>query len=106
MALVALVVEALVVEEPEEDGKMKIEQNGTSKCKQKLFWILFGKRLLLSDDNFLRCPRCSSKLDKIEKNDIVIDVCPFCSGMWLDDGEIEKLSKLNKKVKKHGKSKN
>ncbi|MBU0471419.1 MAG: zf-TFIIB domain-containing protein [Nanoarchaeota archaeon] len=82
-----------------------VEQTGTSKLKQKLSWIFIGKRLLLSDDNTLICPRCSSKLDKIKKNEIVIDVCPFCQGMWLDDGEIEKLSKLNKKVKKNGEKK-
>ena len=42
-------------------------------------------------------------LDKIKKNKIVIDVCPFCQVMWLDDGEIEKLFKLTKKVRKNGK---
>ena len=53
----------------------------------------------MSDDNLLTCPRCSSKLDKIEKNKVVIDVCPFCRGMWLDDGEIEKLSQYSQKKK-------
>ena len=83
----------------------KAKKNGTSKLKQRLSWIFLGERLLLSDNNTLICPRCSSKLDKIEKNKIVIDICPFCQGMWLDDGEIEKLSKLNKKLKKNGKKK-
>ena len=82
-----------------------IKETGTCKIKQKLSWIFLGKRLLLSDDNTLTCPRCSSKLDKITKNKIVIDVCPHCQGMWLDDGEIERLSKLNKDVKKNGKKK-
>lgn len=77
----------------------KVKKNRIGKLKQKLFWIFLGKRLLLSDHNLFKCPRCSSKLDKIKKNKIVIDVCPFCQGMWLDDGEIEKLYKLNKKVK-------
>ena len=99
-------MEVLVVAELGEAGKMsKVKKIGTSKLKQKLFWIFLGKRLLLSDNNTLICPRCSSKLDKIEKNKIVIDICPFCQGMWLDDGEIEKLSKLNKNVKKNGKKK-
>ena len=81
--------------EPQPDNKMvNVKKTETSKFKQKLLWIFLGKRCLLSDDNTLTCPRCSTKLDKIEKNNIVIDVCPFCQGMWLDDGEIEKLSKL------------
>lgn len=97
---------ALAAAEPEADGKMlKIKKTGMSKIKQRLLWIFFGKRLLLSDDNNLTCPRCYSRLDKIEKKDIVIDVCPFCQGMWLDDGEIAKLSKLNKKVRGNGKKK-
>jgi Zn finger protein HypA/HybF involved in hydrogenase expression len=92
--------------ELEEDGKMvEIKQTGTNKCKQKLSWIFLGRRLLLSDNNTLKCPRCGSKLDKIEKNKIVIDVCPFCQGIWLDDGEIEKLSKINVSVNKNGKNK-
>lgn len=81
----------------------EVEQTGTSKLKQKLFWIFLGKRLLISDDNNLTCPRCSSTLDKIEKHDIVIDVCPFCQGMWLDDGEIDKLSHVMQKAKKNKK---
>lgn len=98
-----LAVGVLVGAELEEDGKMvKVKKTEASKLKQKLFWIFLGKRLLLSDDNTLICPRCSSKLDKIEKNEIMIDVCPFCQGMWLDDGEIEKLSKFNKEVKQNG----
>ena len=41
------------------------------------------------------------KMKKIIKHKITIDACPFCEGMWLDDGEIEKLNKL--KVKENGK---
>ncbi len=82
---------------------VNVKKTETGKLKQKLFWIFFGKRCLLSDDNNLTCPRCSSKLDKIEKNKVIIDVCPFCQGIWLDDGEIEKLSKLKKDVRKNGK---
>jgi len=26
-----------------------------------------------------------------EKEDVVVDVCPNCKGMWLDHGELEKL---------------
>lgn len=85
---------------------------GVSKCKHFLTWLFTSKRLLLSDKYRLKCPRCGSKMDKIDKNNIVIDVCPNCNGMWLDDGEIEKLvsiaknkttKKNTKKVKTNGK---
>lgn len=31
-------------------------------------------------------------MKKIKKKDVIIDVCDKCSGMWLDDKEIEKLA--------------
>lgn len=34
-------------------------------------------------------------MDKIEKEQVVIDVCPFCGGIFLDDGEIDKLGKIH-----------
>ncbi|MBN2368032.1 zf-TFIIB domain-containing protein [Candidatus Woesearchaeota archaeon] len=42
------------------------------------------------------CPRCNVKMNKIRKHDVVIDVCPGCKGMWLDDKEIEKLASYAK----------
>ncbi len=42
----------------------------------------------------LLCPRCHIVMDKIHKNNVTIDVCPKCKGIWLDDKEIDKLMKL------------
>ena len=44
----------------------------------------------------LKCPRCNIVMKKIKKKDVVIDVCPDCNGMWLDDKEIDKLVKIGK----------
>jgi Zn-finger nucleic acid-binding protein len=44
----------------------------------------------------LDCPRCSRAMTKINKEDVIIDVCPSCKGMWLDSGEIEKLTGMTK----------
>lgn len=44
----------------------------------------------------LRCPRCNIVMRKVVKNDVVIDTCDKCRGMWLDDNEIEKLLDLVK----------
>ena len=49
----------------------------------------------------LRCPRCRVKMDKIEKENVVIDVCPSCNGMWLDDNEMEKIVEIGKKGDKN-----
>jgi len=78
----------------------KISKKGIGRCKQFLTWLFLGKKLLLSDDHNLTCPRCRTKMKKIEKHSVTIDVCPFCEGLWLDNGEIDKLNNLAKdKVK-------
>lgn len=73
---------------------MDIKNKGVGRIKKAFTWLFLGKRLLLSDDINLTCPRCSKRMDKVEKHGITIDVCPFCSGIWLDDGEIEKMVSL------------
>ncbi|MGM5481171.1 MAG: zf-TFIIB domain-containing protein [Nanobdellota archaeon] len=80
--------------------------NGASRFKHVISKVFLGKRLKLSDKVNLKCPRCCSKMENVEKEGVVIDICPFCNGMFLDDGEIEKLVEIaNKKlpVKKTGK---
>ena len=52
------------------------------------------------EEQRLECPRCNKELKKIKKKDIIIDVCPLCKGMWLDDKEIDKLLKVNEDAKK------
>ncbi len=65
------------------------------------------------DEKNLRCPRCKVIMKKIQKEDVIIDVCETCNGMWLDDHEIEKLAaianrstKSKTKAKSKSKSKN
>ncbi len=35
------------------------------------------------------CPRCRIPLELRRKDEIEIDVCPSCNGLWLDRGEFE-----------------
>ncbi len=81
---------------------MRIPKKGVGHFKHCLTKLFIGKRLLLSDDINLYCPRCKATMDKLIKNKIEIDICPYCNGMWLDDGEINKLMRLKdgKKTKK------
>jgi hypothetical protein len=39
----------------------------------------------------MKCPVCDTTMKEIEKNGIMIDICPDCKGVWLDRGELEKL---------------
>ncbi|MGC4115748.1 MAG: DUF192 domain-containing protein [Myxococcales bacterium] len=39
----------------------------------------------------LTCPGCKAEMTESTSSDIAVDVCPSCSGLWLDAGEFEKL---------------
>tara|TARA_B100002003_G_scaffold155919_1_gene144572 strand:+ start:55 stop:249 length:195 start_codon:yes stop_codon:yes gene_type:complete len=43
-------------------------------------------------EEYLLCPRCKIHMKKLIKKDVVIDICKKCGGMWVDDGEIQKLA--------------
>jgi len=37
------------------------------------------------------CPRCGMTMDLEKAEDVEVDVCLSCSGVWLDAGELEEL---------------
>ena len=39
-----------------------------------------------------RCPKCGATLTTRLIDDVEIDECPSCGGMWLDKGEFEAMS--------------
>lgn len=43
----------------------------------------------------LICPRCGSLMDIEEAEEIEVDVCLNCHGVWLDAGELEELKELS-----------
>jgi hypothetical protein len=42
--------------------------------------------------HFMKCPSCGSDLEEINYQDIMIDKCGDCHGIWLDAGELELLA--------------
>ena len=41
----------------------------------------------------MNCPVCDNvRLREVEKESVLIDVCPNCKGIWLDRGELEKIT--------------
>ena len=40
----------------------------------------------------MRCPKCGERLTTRTQLDIEIDACPTGHGIWLDTGELEKLT--------------
>jgi len=39
----------------------------------------------------LDCPRCSGKLHETSYDEVTIDRCDTCQGIWLDAGELENI---------------
>jgi uncharacterized protein len=50
----------------------------------------------LKELHFMRCPKCGMELIEIDYRNIRVDKCSECEGIWLDAGEIEAVSKLEK----------
>lgn len=44
----------------------------------------------------LVCPRCGGLMDIEKADDIEVDVCLSCRGVWLDEGELEDLKLKSK----------
>ena len=39
----------------------------------------------------MRCPRCDGNLKESKFEEVLIDTCDKCGGVWLDSGELEQL---------------
>jgi hypothetical protein len=67
----------------------KIEEEKHKKLAQE-------QRTQLRDLHHMRCPKCGMELIEIDYKGIKIDRCSECVGVWLDAGEMESVSKLEK----------
>ncbi|MEP0202133.1 MAG: zf-TFIIB domain-containing protein [Halioglobus sp.] len=56
-------------------------------CEQEMQLILNA-----AEENTHACPLDGSPMKKEVAHMIVIDKCPKCKGVWLDGGELEKLT--------------
>lgn len=50
----------------------------------------------LKELHYMRCPKCGMELIEIDYKDIKVDKCSECEGIWLDAGELEAVSRLEK----------
>jgi Zn-finger nucleic acid-binding protein len=41
----------------------------------------------------MKCPRCDGTLNETKVEEVAIDVCDKCGGVWLDSGELEQLTR-------------
>ncbi len=50
----------------------------------------------LQELHYMRCPKCGMNLIEIDYKGIAVDKCSSCEGVWLDAGELEDISNLEK----------
>ena len=50
----------------------------------------------LKELHYMKCPKCGMQLIEIDYRGIKVDKCSGCEGIWLDAGELEAISKLEK----------
>ncbi len=71
------------------ERKKKIEEEKHKKLGEE-------EKRRLKDLHYMRCPKCGMELIEIDYKGIKIDECSECEGIWLDAGELETVSKLEK----------
>lgn len=50
--------------------------------------------------HWMKCPKCGEDLKEINYQNVMIDICHECEGIWLDHGELELLVQGEAKVTK------
>ena len=50
----------------------------------------------VKDLHWMRCPKCGMEMIEIDFEDIKVDKCSSCLGIYFDDGEIAQLVEKNK----------
>ncbi|MCX8026966.1 MAG: zf-TFIIB domain-containing protein [Thermodesulfovibrionales bacterium] len=58
--------------------------------------MLETEKQKLKELHYMKCPKCGMNLVEIDYKNIKIDKCTECEGVWLDAGELEQVSKLEK----------
>ena len=46
-------------------------------------------------NHFMKCPKCGADLTEKAFDQVKVDICPECDGIWLDKGEIEVLRQIS-----------
>lgn len=69
-------------EEIEKKRKLALQQAAETEAKE---------RERLKQLHHMKCPKCGMNLSEIAKGKVVLDTCFNCHGIWLDQGELERL---------------
>ena len=85
----------------EDEYFMKMDSKKLSKLRSKLDTKRAEEsKKQLKEKHWMKCPKCGSDLDEINYQDVMIDKCSECNGIWLDKGELELLTEGRARLSK------
>ncbi|MFC2103342.1 zf-TFIIB domain-containing protein [Bacteroidota bacterium] len=83
--------------EKEEEYFLRLEFEQRKKAEaEKLAQLNEEEIKKLKELHYMHCPKCGQNLIEIDYKGIAVDKCSHCDGVWLDAGELEQVSQLEK----------
>ncbi len=83
--------------ENEDEFVARMEYERLKKIEEKKHKNLAeNEKKRLKELHLMKCPKCGMDLIAIDYKGIEVDKCAECEGIWLDAGELEALSRLEK----------
>jgi hypothetical protein len=73
----------------EEEYFRRKDQDALEKTRRRL---AAGERERRENVFLLYCPKCGEKMEEILFREIMVERCTGCHGVWLDSGEVERLT--------------
>ncbi len=81
----------------EEEYFARIEFEKRKKLEaEKQTQIVEEEKKKLKEIHYMHCPKCGMQLIEIDYKRIAVDKCSSCEGVWLDAGELEAVSAMDK----------
>jgi hypothetical protein len=71
------------------ERRKKLEEEKHGKLKEE-------DKKRLKELHYMKCPKYGMELIEIDYKGIKVDKCSECEGVWLDDRELEAISKFEK----------
>ncbi|HSB06639.1 MAG TPA: zf-TFIIB domain-containing protein [Thermodesulfobacteriota bacterium] len=83
--------------EKEEEYFARMEFERKKKLEEEKHQSLaLEEKQRLKELHYMKCPKCGMELIEIDFRGIKVDKCSECEGVWLDAGELETASTLEK----------
>ncbi len=78
---------------PEDEYFSKIEAEKKKKLSEEIKQALDAEeRKKLKEAHWMHCPKCGMDLHAVVFRGVTVDKCFGCQGVFLDDGELEKIA--------------